>query len=626
MLIFSGIFWVSVENTRSYLMLQLASQTQNAADGLGLSLAPYMKNKDIAAMDTMINAVFDSGYYKSLTLRSMSGKTWIERQNTTRIEGVPTWFTRHLKLDTPEAESVITSGWSQTGRITLLAHPGYAYKKLWDMSVEMLQWSLLAFALALIAVLAILKAILKPLRAVEKQALAIGEREFPIVTHIPRTRELKRVVLAMNTMSTRLEGLIGTLSDRAEQLRRQAHFDDLTGLMNRRGFDARLDQLIRDQERGGSGVLAIIRITNLAAYNQQFGHQAGNALLVETGTYLSRLAEPFDDASSARMTGTDFAILLPLATADSAAMFGHSLRTALHELAAMFKVDDIAHAGITCFGEASSSGAILSDADTALSEAEHLGANACAVRNRNSDAMGNEAWKALITQCITEQRIELLAQDVLNLQGDAIYQEVLIRIHDDAGKAVSPASFTAMAERLGMHTELDRFVIEQTTAYLEQNRDKLGINIAARSLADADFMQWLDSFLSQHKSAASLMCFEITEYGLLQYIDAAESFIDLIHGHGGTVVMEHFGTRMSSFQTLRRLKLDYIKLDGSYIRNIAEHSDHRFFLQTVIDIAHGLDIQVIAEHVEIETDYDSLKRLGIHAMQGYYVGAPKALR
>ena len=635
-LIFSGVFWASVENTRSFLMLQLATQTQSAADSLGLSLVPYMKSKDIATMDTMVNAVFDSGYYKSLKLESMAGKKLIERQNTSRIEGVPAWFINNLRLETPVAESVITTGWNQAGRLTMAAHPGYAYKKMWDLTMTMLRWSLLAFGLSLIAVLMILKALLRPLGEVEQQAMAITEREFPIVENIPRTRELKRVVLAMNKMSAKVEGFIGTLSERAEQLRRQAHYDELTGLINRRGFDARLGHVIRDKETAGSGAVAVIRMKNLAGYNQQFGHQAGSALLVEIGRLLTRLADSFQDATPARITGTDFAVILPLADADMVAEFEASLRAGLNALATTLTVDDIAHAGITHFSHASSSGQtepgeILADADAALSQAEHQGANACVMLTSNSEARGNEAWKTLIAQAMADHRIHLLAQAVLNQQGGQIYREVLIRIQDDSGEQVSPASFTSMAERLDMHAELDRHVIEHITTALESNASgepdagKLGINISARSLDNTDFMDWLTTQLGSHREAASQMCFEITEYGLLQSLDAAESFIDLVHDYGGAVVMEHFGTRMSSFQTLRRLKLDYIKLDGSYVRNIAEHDDNRFFLQTVVDIAHGLDVQVIAERVETEEELKSLEKIGINALQGYLFGEPKPL-
>jgi len=121
------------------------------------------------------------------------------------------------------------------------------------------------------------------------------------------------------------------------------------------------------------------------------------------------------------------------------------------------------------------------------------------------------------------------------------------------------------------------------------------------------------------------LTFEMSEHAMLQDISATQACIALVHRFGGAVVMEHFGARMSSFQSLQQLKPDYLKLDGSYVRNIEAHSDNRFFLQTVVDIAQGLDMKVIAEHVENEAEWTCLKNLGIDAVQGYYLGEPEAL-
>ncbi len=626
LLIFSGTFWISLENTRSYLMLQLTTQTQNTADSLGLSLVPHMRAKDIAAMDTMINAVFDSGYYQSLNLTSMSGKKLIARQNTTSIEGVPQWFIDHLRLDTPTADSIITTGWTQAGRLQLTAHPGFAYKKLWDTSVDMLWWSLLAFVVSLIAVLMILKAILRPLDAVEQQALAISEREFPVVDMIPRTRELRRVVLAMNKMSSKVEGFIAKLTERAEKMRQEAHYDALTGLVNRRGFLAQLNNIIKDKEKGGAGALAVIRMSDFTAYNQEFGHQAGDDLLIEVGKLLNKMSDQYDGSISARISGTDFAIILPLVDVKIADEFGSLFSTQLDELASIMHVDAIAQIGIACFDGSRGIGRILADADSGLSQAEHEGVNTYAVQSKVSEATGNQAWEVLIKSALESGRIRLLAQAVVNNNRERIYSEVLIRIVDDNGNQVSPGAFASMAERLNMNVALDRHVISLATQMLELDpAHKLGVNIAARSIRDESLLAWLDEYFSQHKEMAKLICFEVTEHGLLQNIAAADRFITLVHKYGGNVVMEHFGTRLSSFQTLRQLKLDYIKLDGSYTRHIAEHSDNRFFLQTVTDIAHGLDIQIIAEHVETEADFQSLQTIGINAMQGYYLGEPEPL-
>jgi len=630
-LIFSGAFWISLDNTRSYLMLQLATQTQNATDALGLSLVPFMQAKDIAAMDTMVNVVFDSGYYQSLTLQTMAGDRLIERQNTSQIEGVPQWFIAYVHLETPQSESIITTGWRQAGRLRMVAHAGFAYQKLWQISIEMLYGSLLALLAALLAVLLILRVILRPLHAVEKQAVAISQRDFSMVETIPRTRELKRVVMAMNQMSAKVGALVSKLTERAEQMQQDAHYDALTSLINRRGFEARLNHVLHDKERGGHGVLLVIRLHDFAAYNKSFGHVAGDALLCELAKLLTRMSEPYVAATAARITGTDFAVILPLVDADEADQFGASLNSHLDELSLSLSVTQIAQTGIACFDVDSTISMIMADADAGLSLAQHQGGNAYVVQRAASEALGNMAWQDLIHQAMQYNQICLLAQTVVGVQGEHVYSEVLMRIQDATGNDVSPSLFAAMAERLGLFGELDRYVLEQVARVLKADRSarpedyKLAVNISARSVRDESFLTWLDGFFSQHQDIVNKMCFEVSEHGLLQGISAAQLFIEQVHAYGGVVVMEHFGTRMSSFQTLQQLKLDYIKLDGSYVRNISSHSDHRFFLQTVVDIAQGLDIKVIAEHVESAADFDSLKVLGVHAMQGYYFGEPSPL-
>ncbi|MDX8404779.1 MAG: EAL domain-containing protein [Mariprofundus sp.] len=628
LLIFTGTFWISVENTRSYLMLQLATQTQNAADSLGLSLVPHMQRRDIAAMDTMINASFDSGYYKSLKLTNMSGKMLIERQNTSQIEGVPQWFIEQLPLPTPQAESVITTGWAQSGRLTLVAHPGFAYKKLWQTTQQTLLWSALAFLLSLIAAVLILRAILRPLNAVEHQALAICEREFPILDQIPRTRELKRVVLAMNKMSAKLQAMINKLSQRAEQMRQQAHGDALTGVGNRRAFQARLEHAIHDREQGGSGSVAVIRVGGLSDYNQQHGNPAGDELLIEVANRLANMSTKLQFASVARISGTDFAIILPLTDINIASEFGQSVSDNMSILANSLNLDELAHTGIALFHQASSIGEIMADADAALASASHLGSNAFVIQSKKSEAMGNLAWKQLIEHALQDNRIRLLAQPVIHGEQQVLYNEILIRIQDETGKAVAAGVFASMADRLNMNDALDRFVIDKAITLINNSNHssmRLAVNLSPLSIASISFRTWLGEQFNQHRGLCEHLLFEVSEHALLQDIEQAVILIELLHSHHVQIVMEHFGTRLSSFQALRQLKVDYIKLSGSYTRDIANNSDNRFFIQTLTDIAHGLDINIIAEQIESTADAEAMLALGINAMQGYYFGEPAPL-
>lgn len=625
LLIFSGTCWISVENTRSYLMLQLATQTQNAADSLGLSLVPHMQRKDIAAMDTMINAVFDSGYYKSLTLSNMSGKILISRENSSAIDGVPQWFINWLPLPTPKGESVITTGWTQSGQLTLVAHPGFAYKKLWETTQQTFGWAIIAFIVSLLAVQRILRAILKPLDAVEHQALAICNREFPIVERIPRTRELRRVVLAMNKMSLKLQGLVNKLSERAEQMRNAALEDTLTKLANRRAFNAMLEHAIHDHQEGGDGSLALTRISGFAEYNRSHGIQAGDDLLIDVAQRLSSAVAEYQMATVARITGTDFAVILPQTDEASAREVGESISNAINELSATLGIAELAHTGIALFHDTSDVSEVMADADAALASASHGGNNGFVIQHKRSEALGNVAWKKLIEEAIHSDSIRLFAQPVFNLQQQVLYNELLIRIQDKEGNDVDPRAFASMADRLELNEVVDQLVISKATTLIEHHKEliaPLAVNLSPHTVKKASFHHWLNNHYLEHSDLNGHLLFEIGEHWLLQHVKQATAFIELAHSHGGRVVMEHFGRRLSSFQTLHKLKVDYIKLCGSYTRDIASNGDNRFFLQTVTDIAHGLDIEIIAEQIESIADAEAMNELGINAMQGYYFGKP----
>lgn len=622
LLIFAGTFWISVENTRSYLIEQLSTQTQNSADSLGLSLVPFMEERDIASIDTHVNALFDSGYYQALSIRLISGENLLERHNSKSVEGVPVWFTEHLPLQTTTAKTLITSGWKQSGTLELTAHPGMAYQKLWQTTHQIFWWSVIAYMIATIATMVILKAILKPLNEVEHQAEAICEREYPIVDDIPKTRELRRVVKAMNRLSMKVKINIDNLSERAETMRREAHFDGLTGLLNRQGFLTSLDHAIKDQDHAGSGSLALIRLSHFSEFNRISGFESGDDLLKTVATILEKLTRQASHTVAARTKGAEFAVLLPLASLDEAKSFARQCSAEFQQLSTSLDIEGIAHIGMVPFQADDSMQSILSHADSALASALHQGPNSFFFSSQNVDANSAVAWEELITKAMLHKTIRMQTQPIMDADREVLYRELRIRVQDEHGAEIAPGTFAAMADRLALNHDLDCYVIENATSALESNSDQqpLGINLSTRSVHHETFISRLEKQLQSHPIASSSLVFEISEHALLEKIEKSQELIKLIHTHGGKVVMEHFGSKLSSFRTLRQLKLDYIKLDGRYIRNISEQRDNQFFLQTVTDIAHSLDMKVIAEHVESEADLACLKTIGIDAMQGYLFG------
>ena len=203
--VFLGTFFISIDNTRNFIQNQLSSHAQDTATSLGLSLSPHMANDDLPTMGRMVDAIFDRGYYKQLSVDTIAGKNIISRDNPLHIEGIPTWFIDLVPLETPRGEALIMSGWNQAGNIYVYSHPGYAYEELWKNTVATFWWFSGSACAALLLGLIALRFVLKPLRAVETQAEAICNRVYGLQENIPWTRELRRMVEAMNKMARKVK-------------------------------------------------------------------------------------------------------------------------------------------------------------------------------------------------------------------------------------------------------------------------------------------------------------------------------------------------------------------------------------------------------------------------------------
>ena len=203
--LFAGTWLVNLESTRSFLIHQLESHAQDTATSLGVSISQYSSDNDLPAIESMINAVFDRGYYRVVRYTDTRGNILIDRTLDVTIENVPQWFISLIPLKTPEASANVMAGWLQAGTIFVKSHPGYAYRALWENVVRMTGWFLACGIFVLLAGGFVLRRLLQPLVLVEKQADALCRKEYEIQEPLPRTRELRRVVEAMNRMTRKVK-------------------------------------------------------------------------------------------------------------------------------------------------------------------------------------------------------------------------------------------------------------------------------------------------------------------------------------------------------------------------------------------------------------------------------------
>lgn len=638
LLVFAGTFLISVHNTRDYLEKQLEFHAQDAATSLGLSISPYLAENDIATVTSMTDAIFDRGFYRVIRVEDMQGKPLVDRVLPVQIEGVPEWFIEQLPLTTPVGEAMLMSGWLQSGRVIVKSHPGYAYNQLWQTIVGTLRWFLVSAVIALLVGVLLLRRVLSPLRSVEEQAKAICNREFPILEKLPRTTDMRRIVEAMNRMSGKVRQMLDELERLAAGLRRQAYQHPVTGLANKRFFMDLLAHQVNSSEEFASGALCLVQLKHFKQYNDTHGYKAGDELLQEAARQLEMVARQWQRSQIAHLTGADFAVLVQECSEQEAVELAEQLAAALADLYGTGKLDDpdVGHVGVGYFDGSQTAATLLSEADMALRMAQTKGANGwhltCSNELGQSQARGALEWREFIGEALERDKIKLQFQPVVTCANKILmHREVLVRIPEkldspDQGTLLSAGLFMPQAESLGMTADIDKSVISQVLQLLADPADvstQYAINISLPSIRLDRFMRWMKEQLEAHRHLAPRLIFELPEYGVVANVEQATAFLELVTSFGAKFSIDHFGRSFGSLAYLRSMKVNYLKIDGSFMRSIEQNSDNQFFVQALAEIAHGLEIEVIAEAIEEESAWALLPSLHVDGAQGYFIGRPE---
>lgn len=625
---FTGSFIAGVETSREQLLSQLRSHAQDAATALGLSMTPHVD--DPAMIELMVSSIFDSGYFATIrVVRIPSEEVIVERRTTTTSDKVPAWFVDLVDLDPQGGDALIMRGWEQAARVEVLSHPQFALAKLWDSAIGSLLWLLLCGVVSAILGGWLLRTQLRPLDNMVQQAQAITRREFLTLPRVPRTPELKRVVLAMNQMVEKLKQLFAEEAARSEKLREEAYQDNLTGLANRRLFDIKLASQLAVTEQNAEGYLMFLRVNDLGGLNQRLGGQKTDALIGAIGEILKRLLEQHGkpDWLGSRSRGGEFTLLAPGLAADDADRLAQELSESLESLRQTGASDctPVAHLGIAAFKPGEDVSAVIGRADQALAQAQ---ANPGKPWERLDDfnalpGQGQHDWRKWIDEALTQGKLQLYFQPVATCADtrQLLHRKVLARLLDPQGEAVAAGRFLPWIERLGWAARFDLAMLEHSLAHLAKYPQPLALSLSAATLRDSASQARLLEVLRAHPQQGELMTLELDERYLPPPAEL-ERLSQQVRETGYHLGLQHFGGRFSLIGNLTHLGLAYLKIDGSYIRAIDQEDDKRVFIEAIFRATNSIDLPLIAEMVETEGELNVLRELGIHGAMGRLVGAP----
>jgi diguanylate cyclase (GGDEF)-like protein/PAS domain S-box-containing protein len=427
----------------------------------------------------------------------------------------------------------------------------------------------------------------------------------------------------------------------AKEMSYQASHDQLTGLVNRAEFERRLDQAL-SSPRGehASHVVCYLDLDRFKAVNDSCGHMVGDNLLREIAALLKDQVR--DSDTVARFGGDEFAMLLVGCPLDKARQIADDVCEAVRDYNFTWQ-DRVFELGVSIGlvqidGESGTAETALTAADSACYVAKQQGRGRVHVYSSRDEVMARERgeiqWLQRVQKALKENQFVLYSQSIIATGGrveSGPAAELFLRMADESGKVATPAQFLSAAERYQLMSHLDRWVVRAALTSLASDTPHLpegrscSINLSGQTLGDEEFLEYVVDLLDHTGVEPGKICFEVSETAVMNNLEHARRFINVVHGIGCRFALDDFGSGIGSFSQLRQLAIDYLKVDGSFTRDVGESSISREMLAATIKLSKSLDFLVVAEQVEDQESFDTLRALGVDFIQGYVVERPHPL-
>ena len=448
------------------------------------------------------------------------------------------------------------------------------------------------------------------------------------------------------------------LTDRAEcagrelsgRLAFEVSHDPLTGALNRREFESRISEaLARPAHVDTSTVVCLLDLDRFKIVNDTCGHPAGDRLLVEIPAILADVLSP--DDVLARLGGDEFGLLLERSTLPAAAAVAEAACAAL--LKHRYQIGPRTFSTSASIGVLPLSGQVkyveeaMQMADAACYAAKGAGRGRVHLHQQGDAELAkrhnDSIWAGALLDALREDRLELAYQPIVPVTmksttdagetRDARYGEILVRLRDLDGTMIAPGQFFPAAERYDLLPALDRRVVSRAIQTIGEHyppgtptdEDLYTINLAGPSIGDETFLPFVRAQFAEHRTSPRLICFEITESVAITNLDIARHFITELRATGCQFALDDFGSGLSSFDYLKDLPVDFLKIDGRFVRTITRDPVDRTMVAAVNEISHEMGLRTIAEFVEDDAILEVLREIGVDYGQGYGLGRPRPL-
>ena len=626
LLVMSSLVYFQFTQTKTFMDSQIESDLNNTSNALTLMLQPHLETGDVVAVETVINVIFEGGFYKEVSLTWLADnhtKTW---ENPIQVRGVPQWFLDLDLFEIKSTENTITNGWMQLATLKIEANPAIGYRQLWRVMNDTLMILAALFILSLIILHLRLKKILLPLHRIASQAQLIAKREFQPDLMIPQTAELKEVVLAINSMSGQLQGVFSQLDQEVVNLKHERLTDHVSQLPNRLFLNAQIESWLVDPGYGG---LLIARLDWLEAIHQEFGYQVRDKTIHILAKEMKQSLPNIAPCVIARISNTEFAFLVTTASTEQLKIYLQSCIRLINQAmqSANYVGDKQFTVGAAQRVKDISASQLLANADNALQEAFKQQQMSHFYLDEGEKGITLPEWKIHLQRAITKQQFLLQWHPVISFDHKILQHEIYCRLKID-DNIIRAAQFMPNIELLGLGSEFDQCLIETIEAHpaIAADQKAIAINITHDSVKEKAFQHWLSVFLDRQKHPGRFH-FELRETTVLTALKESQDFVHMLKQKGAKVGIDNCGREMGSLAYLQLMKPNYVKLDHSLSCHESHHIEvgklqERIELtRAVVNTVRGLGIEVIVTAVEDKKQLAVISSIQATGYQGF-INAP----
>jgi len=577
---------------------------------------PSQKYKNGGMIPIKFSASLNDDLVNSITTLELTN-VLVKISRDIKFESVPQWFIDYLPMDMPEKKSEISDGWKTTANIYVSANPGDAYAKLYEQAQGAINYAIIAFIISMILLVIFLRFILQPLHSIEELASSIAQGKFETIKKLPWTTEIKNVAIAMNDMSTKIEGVISKLNKNLENMTQKLSIDDLTGLSLKQTFETDMKKMFMSK---ASGYILTIKIDDLGSFAK-----SNNS--VDVNNFIKSFAKTLKDSNintegeieAYRFYGSEFAIIAKGLTYEDTQKLTQKIQDEFEVLSKKINKSDIAHIGATPFNPIGTTPEMLDAANEAYQTAKQVGPNEAHIRDQNDLARDMESWRDLIFDIINNGKFEVsYIGDAISLkkenEGTLLMQEAFTCAKDKDDKQIPIGTFVSIAEKYDKVIDFDKAVVQKVIRNIIDNniQHEISINLSLDSITNNPFITWLKTTIEQNEDIASQLVFSITAYGVAKDVEHFKTFAQAVHTVGAKIIIKRFETKFIPLDNIKGFNLDYIRLARDYTNDINQDSSKQGFVEALQELSTLLNIKVFAENVKNDNDFEYVKKLNLY--------------